>query len=54
MNHVASVAAPLIGGFVWYFYGYEVIFYAGAVLAFISLVVSQWVDPEKLGKPVGG
>lgn len=53
MNHVASVAAPLIGGFAWYFFGYEVIFYAGAVLAFISLVVSQWVDPEKLGKPMG-
>jgi MFS family permease len=48
MNHAASVAAPLAGGFVWYYFGYEVIFFAGAALALISLVVSQWVDPGKL------
>lgn len=48
MNHASSVAAPLIGGFVWYFFGYEVIFFAGAALALISLVVSQWVRPEKM------
>ncbi len=47
MNHTSSVAAPLIGGFVWYLFGYEVIFFAGAVLAFISLIVSQWVRPEQ-------
>lgn len=48
MNHASSVAAPLIGGFVWYFFGYEVIFFAGAALALISLVVSQWVRPEEM------
>ena len=48
MNHVAAVIAPLVGGLVWHFFGYEVIFFSGAVLAFISLVVSQWVDPEGL------
>ena len=37
MNHVAAVAAPLVGG------GYEVIFYAGSILALISLGVAQWV-----------
>ena len=48
MNHAAAVTAPLVGGFVWYYFGYEVIFYAGAALAFVSLIVSQWVRPEKL------
>ena len=46
MNHVAAVVAPLAGGFAWYFFGYQVIFFAGAVLAGVSLVVSQWLDPE--------
>ena len=48
MNHVAAVAAPLAGGFVWKYFGYEVIFFAGSALAIISLIVSQWVDPEGL------
>ena len=46
MNHVASVIAPLVGGLAWHFFGYQVIFFSGAVLALISLVVTQWVDPE--------
>ena len=46
MNHFAAVAAPLIGGLVWMQFGYQVIFFSGAALAFISLVVCQWVDPE--------
>ena len=46
MNHVASVAAPLLGGIAWYLFGYRVIFFGGAVLALVSLVVSQWLDPE--------
>ena len=46
MNHVASVAAPLLGGFAWHHFGYQVIFFSGAVLALISLIVSQWIDPE--------
>jgi MFS family permease len=48
MNHIAAVAAPLVGGFAWSLFGYEVIFLAGSALAVISLVVSQWVDPEGL------
>ena len=47
MNHVAAVAAPLIGGYAWLIFGYEVIFISGSILAFISLVVTQWLDPEK-------
>lgn len=46
MNHAAAVAAPLVGGFVWYYFGYEVIFYAGAGLALLSLIACQWVRPE--------
>ena len=47
MNHFAAVAAPLLGGFAWHYFGYRVIFFSGAVLAFLSLIVSQWVNPEK-------
>lgn len=47
MNHVAAVAAPLVGGFVWQKYGYQVIFYSGAVMALISLVVCQWINPSQ-------
>lgn len=48
MNHIAAVAAPLIGGFAWRYFGYEVIFLAGSLLAVVSLIVSQWVDPQGL------
>ncbi len=46
MNHVAAVIAPVAGGLAWYFFGYQVIFFSGAVLAFISLLVTQWIDPK--------
>ena len=46
MNHVAAVLAPLVGGIAWKLFGYEVIFVSGALLALVSLVVSQWVRPE--------
>ncbi len=39
------------------FFGVQLTMYNNFVvdrLAIISLVVSQWVDPEKLGEPVGG
>jgi len=48
MNHVSSVAAPLVGGVIWHFFGYQIIFFSGAVLALISLAVTQWVNPEGL------
>ena len=47
MNHFAAVAAPLIGGLAWHQFGYEVIFFSGSILAVISLVVTQWVNPER-------
>ena len=49
MNHVAAVAAPLVGGYAWLVFGYEVIFISGSILALVSLVVTQWVDPAKQG-----
>ena len=48
MNHVAAVIAPVAGGLAWHFFGYEVIFFSGAALAFISLLVSQKIDPEAI------
>lgn len=46
MNHVAAVTAPLIGGLVWYHFGYKIIFLSGAIIAMCSFLASQWVDPE--------
>ncbi len=49
MNHISSVAAPFLGGLAWlYFDNYQIIFYAGAALALISLIVTQWVNPEAI------
>ncbi len=48
MNHVAAVIGPFVGGLAWKAFGYEVIFLSGAAIAALSLVMSQWVDPEGL------
>ncbi|MEX0324265.1 MAG: MFS transporter [Puniceicoccaceae bacterium] len=52
-NHVSSVAAPLIGGFAWHFFGYQVIFVLGALLALVSLAVSQFIQPDDSGPDQG-
>ena len=46
MNHFAAVIAPFGGGLAWHYFGYQIIFFAGSTLAVISLIVSQWIDPE--------
>lgn len=46
MNHVSAVTAPLVGGVVWYYFGYEIIFFSGAIVALCSFLLSQRVDPE--------
>ena len=46
MNHLAAVAAPLIGGLAWHYFGHRVIFLSGSVLAAVSLVVTQWIEPR--------
>ncbi len=47
-NHMSAVAGPLIAGYAWMFFGYKVIFYGGAALAFISLLVSRGVKTERI------
>ena len=54
MNHFAAVAAPLLGGVAWHFFGHRVIFLAAAVLALLSTAASQWVDAARSGPRPGG
>ena len=54
MNHFAAVAAPLLGGVAWHFFGHRVIFLAAAVLALLSTAVSQWVDPARYAGQASG
>ena len=50
MNHIAAVIGPVTGGLAWHYFGYEIIFFSGSVMAVISLIVSQWVKPEVMQK----
>ncbi len=43
MNHVAAVAMPLVGGFLWKYLGYQWVFLSGTVAAAISIVTASWV-----------
>ena len=47
-NHISSVTALLIGGFAWHYFGYEVIFYAGAVFSIISLGFAQFLPTTRM------
>ena len=47
-NHISSVSAPLIGGFAWYYFGYQVIFIAGAFFALVSLIFAQWIPKQEV------
>ncbi|MCZ6671628.1 MAG: MFS transporter, partial [Verrucomicrobia bacterium] len=49
-NHISSVTAPLLGGFAWHYFGYQVIFYAGSVFALISLGFSQFLPSAQSEK----
>jgi len=49
MNHLAAVAAPLIGGLAWHYFGHRVIFLSGSALAVVSLIVTQWIQPRVQG-----
>tara|TARA_Y100000588_G_C14185128_1_gene895514 strand:+ start:226 stop:1377 length:1152 start_codon:yes stop_codon:yes gene_type:complete len=42
-NHISSVTVPLLGGYAWYLYGYQVIFFAGAGFALVSFVFAQFL-----------
>lgn len=46
-NHISSVTVPLIGGFAWHYFGYQVIFFAGAGFSVISLVFAQFLPKRE-------
>ena len=46
MNHIAAVGAPLVGGLIWMKLGYEIIFLSGGAIAFITLIVTQWMKTQ--------
>ena len=46
-NHVASVMMPLVGGMLWQSFGYQWAFYAGAVMATLTLIPVMFI-PGKI------
>ena len=49
MNHVASVIVPIVGGLLWEGLGrYEVVFFCGAVVATMSLLVAQLLRVDEI------
>jgi len=51
MNHIAAVAMPLVGGFLWKYLGYEWVFLSGSVAAAISIVTASWVPRHMAESP---
>ncbi|MCX5654114.1 MAG: MFS transporter, partial [Planctomycetota bacterium] len=51
MNHVAAVAMPLAGGFLWKYLGYQYAFGLGAVAAALSVVAATLVPRHGAGPP---
>lgn len=49
-NHIAAVAVPLIGGYLWGRFSYPVMFYGGAVVVLISLFFARYVGVRKPAK----
>ncbi|MFC1716434.1 MFS transporter [Candidatus Poribacteria bacterium] len=48
MNHAASVIVPVVGGIIWEALdSYEVVFFGGAAVAVISLLVVQFLKVDK-------
>ncbi len=45
INHIAAVVIPLTGGLLWML-DYRIPFVAGAVLALVSLIFTQFIDRE--------
>ena len=53
INHIAAVVIPATFGVIW-LVNPALVFYAGALIAFLSLVLAQRVDIElKLNPPIG-
>jgi len=45
-NHIAAVAMPLIGGFIWKYAGSDWVFYLGAAAAAASVIPAMMVPPR--------
>jgi MFS family permease len=41
MNHVAAVAMPLVGGYVWKYFNYKWTFAIGAIAAAVSILAAS-------------
>ncbi|MDC0226792.1 MFS transporter, partial [Alphaproteobacteria bacterium] len=48
INHIAAIFVPVLLGFVWV-YSNSLVFYVGALFAFLSLMVTQLM-PSNLKK----
>jgi predicted MFS family arabinose efflux permease len=51
INHITAVVLPALGGLIWMI-DYRIIFYSGAVLAFLTFMVAQWVPAKPDEKQV--
>jgi predicted MFS family arabinose efflux permease len=47
MNHVAAIIMPLVGGFLWKALGYETVFFLGAGIVVVALIVVQKMRGEE-------
>jgi MFS family permease len=50
MNHMAAVAAPLIGGLAWYYFSYTVIFFSGRFPGCLSMGQTRHLPPGTPGR----
>jgi len=46
-NHVAAVAVPVTGGYLWQYFGYEIAFFGGMVVVALSFLSAQMLRTEK-------
>lgn len=47
MNHIAAVAVPCTGAWLWqHFHNYEIPFWVGVGIAVVALIANQWLPKE--------
>lgn len=50
MNHIAAVTVPVGGAWLWdHFHSYQVPFWVGVAIAFVSLIATRWLPREAPG-----
>mgnify|MGYP000653098959 CR=1 FL=1 len=47
MNHIAAVAIPITGGYIWKALGYEIIFGIGSAIVLLSTIAAIKLDPHR-------